>query len=135
MGKTIRIYVSGTYTAQERLRGIAEELTRMGHRVDANWLKEVQKPDYLTEEQFYKARGIEDLVQTAAADCIILDNDGDSTSGGRYTEWGVAIAPGSTMLKIWVGQSRKGVFSHLADYYFPTWAECLDFLRTTRIGR
>jgi len=130
----MRIYVSGTYTAQKRLRGVAEELTQMGHRVDANWLTEVNKPAYMTDDQFYKARGIEDLVQTASADCIILDNDGESTSGGRYTEWGVAIAPGSALLKIWVGESRKGVFSHLADYYFPTWDECLAFLRESRLG-
>jgi len=130
----MRIYVSGTYTAQERLRAVAEELTKMGHLIDANWLKEVLKPSYLTDDQFYKVRGIEDLAQVVAADCIILDNDGESTSGGRYTEWGIAIAPGACKLKIWIGESRKGVFSHLADHYFRTWEECLKWMRVCQVG-
>lgn len=130
----MRIYISGTYTAQERLRAVAEDLTKMGHLIDANWLKEVVKPAYLTEDQFYRIRGIEDLAQVVGAECIILDNDGESTSGGRYTEWGIAIAPGSCKLKIWVGLSKKGVFSHLADYSFTTWADCIRFLKESRVG-
>jgi len=130
----VRIYISGTYTAQERLRVHAEALTKMGYLIDANWLKEVIKPSYLTDEQFCRARGIEDLAQVVACECIILDNDGDSTSGGRYTEWGIAIAPGACKLKIWVGQSKKGVFSHLADHYFSNWQDCLKFFKETKVG-
>jgi len=130
----MRVYISGTYTAQERLRKHAEELTKMGHLVEANWLTDVSKPSYLTEEQFYRMRGIEDLVQVASADCIIMDNDGESTSGGRYCEWGIAVAPGQAKLKIWVGKSKAGVFSHMADHYFPTWKELIEWLKKTNTG-
>lgn len=106
----------------------------MGHIVDANWLREVRKPDYLSDDEFWRVRGIEDLAQVVAADCIILDNDGESTSGGRYTEWGIAIAPGQCKLKLWVGQSKKGVFSPLADRCFKTWEECLVWLRQSKVG-
>ena len=74
------------------------------------------------------------MAQVVGCDCIILDNDGDSTSGGRYTEWGIAISPGACKLKIWVGKSTKGVFSQLADHQFQTWAECIKFLKETRVG-
>ena len=129
----MKIYISGTYTAQERLRQKAEDLVRMGHIVDAYWLREVKKPAFLTEEEFCRFRGFEDLAQVVACDCLILDNYGNSTSGGRYCEWGIAVAPGACKLKIWIGD-RKGVFSHLADRFFPDWDECLAWMRESKVG-
>ena len=66
-------------------------------------------------------------MEVAAADCIILDVDEESTSGGRYVEWGVALGR-YNMLKIVVGENHWGVFNTLADHRFKDWVEVLNFL-------
>lgn len=124
----MKIYVSGTFSDQVRLREKAATLFSMGHQVTGTWLNEVKQPAHMTEKDWFTALAVKDLAEVAAADCIILDNDGSSTSGGRYTEWGFALGR-FNMLKIVVGQNHYGVFLQLADKLFTNWDEVFQYLK------
>lgn len=130
----MKIYISGSYAEQKRLRARAAELHALGHQITGTWLNEVQQPSHLTEEEWHRSLGIKDLTEVAAADCIIMDNDGTSTSGGRYVEWGFAIGR-FNMLKILVGKSHYGVFTHLADKAFVSWGEAMDYFQKEHDAR
>ena len=123
----MKIYVSGSYAEQPRLRDRATELLHHGHAITSTWLHEVQQPKHLSEHEWFKALAIKDLAEVAAADCIIMDVDGTSTSGGRYTEWGFALGR-FNMLKLVVGSNHYGVFLKLADESFTNWTEVLDYM-------
>lgn len=124
----MRIYVSGTYTDQKRLREEAAKLHTLGHQITGTWLHEVQKPTVLSEEEWFRCLAVKDLAEVAAAEAIICDLDGTSSSGGRYVEWGYALGR-YNMLKIIVGEKRWGVFNTLADKSFGTWDEVVDYLK------
>ena len=100
----------------------------MGHIVTSSWLHERNQPTHLTQHEWYHGLAVKDLVDVAAADCIIMDVDGTSTTGGRYCEWGFALGR-YNMLKIVVGKDRTGVFTTLADHSFSGWDEVMDYLR------
>ncbi len=121
--------MSGSYACQARLREQAAKLFHMGHQVTGTWLNEVTKPEYLTEDEWHMGLAIKDLAEVAAADCIILDLDEESTSGGRWVELGFAIGR-FNMLKIIVGKNRYGVFNTLADKQFNTWDEIHKHFKT-----
>ena len=125
----MKIYISGSYSHQARLREESHKLFAMGHHITSTWLNEVVKPYYLTEEEWFHALAVKDLAEVAAADCIICDLDGASTSGGRYVEWGFAIGK-FNMLKLVVGSNRYGVFNTLANRGFNTWVEVVDYFKT-----
>lgn len=124
----MKVYISGTFTAQRRLREVATRLHALGHLVTSSWLNEIQKPAHLTQVEWDRALALKDLVEVAAADAIIMDIDEDSTTGGRYVEWGFAVGRYNT-LKWLVGKDRHGVFNSLADQQFDSWDDvyaCLE---------
>lgn len=125
--------MSGSYKEQARLKRVADFLLDLGHIVTSSWLHEKNRPTHLTEYEWYHALAVKDLVDVAAADCIIMDVDGTSTTGGRYCEWGFALGRYS-MLKIIVGKDRTGVFQTLADHSFAGWDEVLDYLKENHNG-
>lgn len=125
----MKIYVSGSFSEQERLREQAARLQKLGHYIRGSWLAEVTRPEALTEDQWNKTLALTDIAEVYAADCIILDIEGQSTSGGRYVEWGVACAPGVSKLKLVVGPSPNGVFLSLADEYFKTWDDVVEWFK------
>jgi hypothetical protein len=131
----MRVYVSGTFTAQARLRPHADALRKLGHEVVSTWLYEAAKPVTLNAEEWNNALAEKDIAEVFTADCIVLDLDGESTTGGRYTEWGVACYPGSLRRRYIVGgvaQVRKdGVFLSKAHRRFDTWADLLAYFEVT----
>ena len=124
----MKIYVSGTFTAQKRLREQAERLFHLGHEITSTWLTEVAKPDHLSEDEWLFRLATKDVAEVFASDCIIMDIEGKSTSGGRYTEWGVASHPRDAKLRYIVGPMERGCFQRLADRHFETWDELIAFL-------
>ncbi len=125
----MKIYLSGTYTDQARLRAHASTLHDMGHEITSSWVREVLQPKHLSQAEWYHGLAVKDLAEVSAADCIILDLDGTSTSGGRYVELGFAIGRYS-MLKYVVGGDQSGVFLTLADAKFPDWDSLFSALGT-----
>lgn len=122
----MKIYVSGSFVSQKRLRKMADELWHLGHAVVGTWLQETAKPADMPQETFYKQLGIKDLTEVKEADCIIMDLGDPSSTGGRYTEWGYSF--GQAKLRYLVG-APKGVFDVLADKVFPTWEDLLAFFK------
>ena len=125
----MRIYISGAFTEQARLRPHAEALRALGHDVVSSWLYEPAKPNHLGKKAWYHALATKDVAEVFASDCIIMDLDGESTTGGRFTEWGVACHPGSMRLRFLVGGAGKeGVFLMLAHAQFAEWSDLLEYL-------
>jgi hypothetical protein len=123
----LKIYISGSFTEQVRLRAEADKLWHRGHVITSTWLQEVKKPLSLYEDEWDRCLAVKDLAELAAAECIILDVDGKSTTGGRYVEWGFALGR-YNMLKIVVGQDTKGVFNTLADKSVDSWDNLMVYL-------
>ena len=124
----MKIYISGAYGEQKRLREVAGQLFALGHQITGTWLSEVQKPEALTEKEWHRCLAVKDLAEVASADCIITDLDGTSSSGGRYVEWGYALGR-HNMLKIIVGKNDWGVFNRLADHSFTDWAHLIEYFK------
>ncbi len=122
----MKIYISGTFTAQRRLRPWRDELWRIGHQVTSSWLDELSKPDGMPVEAFNRKLAIKDLAEIKEADCLIIDTDGASTTGGRYVELGYALANHKL---IYVVGPQRSVFLSLADRRFDTWDALLQFLK------
>jgi hypothetical protein len=121
----MRIYVSGTFTAQHRLRDRANQLFILGHEITSTWLNESAKPAALTEEQWLQRLATKDVAEVMLADCLVLDLAGVSTTGGRFVEWGVASHPRDPKLRYTVGPRDAGCFHRLADAHFATWEDLL----------
>jgi len=126
-----RVYVSGTFSAQARLRVEADILRAEGCSITGDWLYEAPQPAHLSTATWNRLLAEKDIGQVAASDCIILDLDGDSTTGGRYVEWGVACYPGFGIRRYIVGGADRiaGVFDSKAHARFKTWAEMHEFIR------
>ena len=122
----IKVYISGSYTEQKRLREESHKLFALGHCITSTWLNEVQQPSYLTKEQWYASLAVKDLAEVSAADCFILDLVGVSTTGGRFVEFGYALGRHS-MLILLVGGSDLGVFDTLANESMKDWGEVVEY--------
>jgi len=124
----MKIYVSGTFTAQQRLRKEAQRLHEKGHEVVSSWVFEQQKPEHMDYDTWMLRLASKDVSEVFSADCVIMDLDEASTSGGRYVEWGVASHPLSMKRRLLVGGKAAdgsalpyGCFNHLCDKYYPNW--------------
>jgi len=133
----MRIYVSGTFLSRERLRPHAEALRAMGHEITGDWLHEPARPAQLNDREWNRVLAEKDIAQVYAAECIVLDLDGESTTGGRYVEWGVACYPGSMRRRYIVGGVGKvhGVFDHMAHRRFDSWADLLAYFQMAHATR
>ena len=126
----MRIYVSGTFTSQARLRPLADRLRALGHEIMSTWLYEVAKPATLNTAEWNLALADKDVAEVFAADCIVLDLDGESTTGGRYTEWGIACCPGSLRRRYIVGgKGKDGVFLSKAHRRFEDWDDLFAYFQ------
>ena len=123
----MKIYVSGSFVSQKRLRRMADELWHLGHQVVGTWLHETAKPTDMPQKTFYKQLGIKDLTEVKEADCIIMDLLDPSSTGGRYCEWGYSF--GQQKLRYTVGDV-KGVFDVLADQEFKTWDDLFIYFQS-----
>lgn len=111
---------------QERLRQEAHRLWSAGHEVTSSWLNEAVEPQGI----MWRGVAITDVAEVYKADCIIMDNGGPSTTGGRYVEWGLSLAPGANMIKILVNHQKPlKAFLTLADYVCTTWDEVHRLLK------
>lgn len=127
----MRIYIAGTFTAQERLAVEAEELKAAGHKVTSTWLHEPPKPAGMHHEVWMRDTAAKDLVEIEESDTLILDLFGESTTGGRYVEWGAAYAYGAYLYT--VGPvPHMACFMRLADRNFADWTEAHAFFKGAR---
>lgn len=131
----MKVYVSGTFTSQERLRDRADALRRLGHEITSTWVYETARPAHLNNTAWNEELADKDIAEVFAADCIILDRDGTSTTGGRYVEWGIACYPGALKLRYTVGGESDGVFDHKRHQHFKSWDELLAYFQINHSTR
>mgnify|MGYP001608947870 CR=1 FL=1 len=129
----MKIYISASFNSQKRLRHPAAKLRALGHTVLSSWLDEGAKPAYLDQPTWEGRLAFTDSAEIFASDCVILDREGESTTGGRYVEWGMACAPGTVKLRITVGGGALRFFDHLADFHFPDWDHLMDWFKSLEI--
>src|SRR5947209_3287299 len=116
----MKIYVSGSFAARERLRPEAHKLWKAGHEITSSWLDEITQPPSLDEKSFWRKLAIKDLGEIRAADMVIVDTQTQSSTGGLYAELGMA-ASSVTPKAIWHIGPIKCVFETLADRHFENW--------------
>lgn len=115
---------------------MADRLRALGHDITSTWLYESAKPATLNTAEWNLALADKDIGEVFAADCIILDLDGESTTGGRYTEWGVASYPGSLRRRYIVGgKGKDGVFLSKAHRRFENWDDILAYFQISHAVR
>jgi hypothetical protein len=134
----MKVYISGTFTAQARLRPWADRLWQLGHEVTSSWLHETKHPAHLRVEEWNGVLADKDVSEVCASDCLILDLDGESTTGGRYTEWGLVLYPGSMRLRFTVGGTeevlKNAVFISKAHRRFATWDDLIAYFKENFSG-
>lgn len=116
----MKIYVSASFSQQQTLRPMAEALRQKGHEIISSWLHETTKPDYLGKQDWERRLAAKDIAEVFASDCIILDTNEASTTGGMHVEWGVASHPQSMITRIVVGPVSS-IFQRLADKHYDSW--------------
>ena len=126
----MRIYISGRFEDQQRLRPQRDALWAMGHEVVSSWLDEIAHPSGMMDEIFHKKLSIKDLGEVRAADMLILDTLGERSSG-KQIEYGAALSSITPKLVYIVGP-RTSTFHYLADHVFSNWEDCLHALCETR---
>ena len=132
----MRVYVSGTFTSQARLRPMADALRQQGHEITSTWLYEAARPAHLNDAEWNLALADKDIAEVCAADCIILDIDNESTTGGRYVEWGLTCYPGSLRRRYVVGgKGKAGVFLSKAHRRFEEWTDLLAYFQCAHSSR
>lgn len=132
----MRVYVSGAFTAQARLRPHADALRKLGHEIVSTWLYEAARPAHLNAAEWNSALAQKDIAEVFAADCIVLDLDGQSTTGGRDAEWGITLYPGSLRRRYIVGgKGKEGVFLSQAHRRFETWDDLLAYFECAHAVR
>jgi len=123
----MKIYISGSMKDQEHLRQEAHRLWFAGHEITSSWLNETIEPIGI----MWRGVAITDIAEVYKADCIIMDNNGASSTGGRYVEWGLALAPGANKIKILVAHDKPvKAFLTLADHICVTWQDVHNLLES-----
>ncbi|MCI0526072.1 MAG: hypothetical protein L0Y56_01280 [Nitrospira sp.] len=124
----MKVYISGSFSRQKELREIAQSLQALGFSITSTWLNEGTRPLHMTSEEWRKALAIKDLADLAEADCIIMEEFKPTTHGGRYVEWGFALAYDDKLKILVQPMTTKGVFQMLADVTFKDWDETKVYL-------
>lgn len=122
----MKVYVSGSWKSRGQLRQKAERLRLHGHQIVSTWLEEQDRPDWMPEATWLARIAQRDVAEVAGADAILMDISEDSTTGGRYVEWGVACHPHAAIMRVLIGTPPDAdIFGRLADYTFPDWDAAL----------
>ena len=125
----MKIYTAATFTEQNRIRSMKEQLFRLGHSVVATWLDEQIKPEGMTDEQFRRKMAAKDLQEISSADCFILDLEKPSVTMGKMVEAGFALAKHKLFYVVAPEGTLTGghIFMLLADKTFTSWDELLTY--------
>ena len=118
----MRVYISGSFAARDRLRKEKEKLISAGHEVVSSWLEEIPPPLSLTRNEFWRKLAVKDLGEVRAADLVIVDTLMKSTTGGTYCELGSALS--AVIPKaVWLIGKIDCVFETLTDRQFQNWED------------
>ena len=113
-----RVYLAGPYSERLTLARYAFELLQDGHAVTSRWLMGTHPYGTLPSE------AQNDLDDVQACDTLVLFSQGTSP-GGRYVEFGYALARGKTC---YVVGPQDNLFHYLAANVFAKWDDCRQHL-------
>jgi nucleoside 2-deoxyribosyltransferase len=130
----MKVYLAAPYGARETIRGLAEEITRIGFTVTASWLQETHEINDGTQGAAVALDPAQVAVHAATdlrdidnSDLLVLftaANVGVEGGGGRHVETGYAIAKG---LPVLVVGEPENVFHRLPAKALsvPDWHEAV----------
>ena len=113
-----RVYLAGPYSERIQLARYALDLILDGHAVTSRWIMGTHPYGTLPAE------AQNDLDDVQACDTLVLFSAG-SSPGGRYVEYGYALARGKTC---YVVGPQDNLFHVCAANVFVTWEECRQYL-------
>ena len=118
----MRAYVSCPYTYRNYARHVAHALADAGIEISSHWFDR----EGLTPEEIAEA----DRDELEDSDTIIFLAVGESTGGGCWAEWGMALLMGDGYRKIVIGSFNEfqSPFLTLADEIYPDVETFLDTL-------
>ena|SRR6266496_13608 len=127
------VYLSASIRAQPVMRRYRDILQdEFGWKVQARWI-DVQEssPMGVKEVQEDRVRAaiyaVTDMADILTSGTVIIFTRWPSTSGGRHTELGLALAFGKRIILV---GPRENVFQALPDEQFRNWADFLTHLRS-----
>jgi hypothetical protein len=129
----MQIYLAARYGRRAELHGYAATLRALGHTSTATWLEQADRGD---DDGIHlpacwaaaRAWAVRDMMDLAAADCLILWTEAPGMPwgrGGRHVELGLALAWRKDVLLI---GPVENIFCTLASQIFPTWDDAVAWL-------
>lgn len=119
-----KVYLAGPYSERLTLARYKLELLLDGHAVTSRWIDGTHPYGTLPSE------AQNDLDDVQACDTFVLFSEGTSP-GGRYVEFGYALARGKTC---YVVGPQDNLFHYLAANVFARWDECRTYLFLAKYG-
>lgn len=130
-----KIYLAASYARKNEMRGVRDVLVAAGHTVTSTW---IDRPDDLeglsTDKKkrfmqetplIYVGFAQQDIDDLCNASVLIMFTGDDKSTGGRHTEFGIAMVLG---IEVVIVGPRENVF-HCFDsiWHHNSWAElCTD---------
>lgn len=118
----MKIYLAAPFTTQDRMRGVRDVLTALGHDVTSSWidLDEIgEATDF--DPSRCAPHAAADTADLLRADAVAVFTDcGQSTTGGMHVETGIALAAGR---QIFLVGPRRNIFHTLPRVeHYPDWS-------------
>ncbi len=109
---------------RDALRCVRDLLREYGHEVYCSWLEE--PPTLPFDAATARERSRIDQAELEASDLILVDTNTDSTSGGRESEVGMAVALAKPF---WIVGPPHNVYHYRANVICRDWVVALGLLR------
>lgn len=134
------IYLAATFSRAEEMREYREQLAKEGHSVRARWIDSHEKmfgvmksEEVMRHPEKARQSAQEDIADILTCDIVILFTDMPSTTGGRHTEFGMALAFGKKI--VIVGQ-RENIFQAAKGIsQYNTWEDMIKMVRRANASR
>lgn len=117
----MRIYLAAPFTAQDRMKGVRDVLTAIGHEVTSTWIDLAEIGEATDFDPVRCApHAASDMADLLRADAVAVFTEyGLSTTGGQHVETGMALAAGK---RVFVIGPRRNIFHTLPQVeFFPSW--------------
>jgi hypothetical protein len=132
----VRVYIAASYARHADLQPVKRSLDTMGHKVVSRWLErsfktidDGRKRDWATPSRMADEAAM-DFTDVTKCDTFVLEGapEGTCVRGGKYVEFGVALAQGKSLHVI---GHRELMFMHLPQVAFhETWYDFLAHAAT-----
>ena len=125
----MNIYVAGPWLDREEVKGIADRIAKLGHKITHPWWEHEGEYD---DAPLMKAHAAQDWAGVVNAVMVVVCDF--RKSEGKAVEQGIALAYGKPILMLHKdGVNNLNIFHNLGNYkHFHTEEALLDYLRDER---